>query len=524
MSYPIFEGNDLNQWFKIYNFSDQFIEYVTNDLAVNHIRDLNLVYEDKELLAELERHTKRLEFVKFKKLREVTVILNEKEGEPLVKKSTVNDARHKELLEWVSKNELPSNLITMLENNEIFDLANLLFPSNSSNGTSDSVIESISSQLDVFASIKFRQAIQELKDRYLFGMMSTHGHGNNQNSTLGALANLSNLGAAAGGAGTNAFPLYITIDPTKPISTTSQIRMAANDLAREHGEHIIRPLSELPYYVEKKKLDLAAITSSKSGAEAAVLAADNSDNEGDAEGANTDPDALAQLAKRRCRRRCAICHGQTAYYCETCSLNPNDPVSPKLFCVCAFWGKDYKSCYYVHKKDPLGQAEKGEKSATSKGETSGPTLSGNKRGRPSGSSNSAAAASTTASGKDSTTNAANALGLMGQTHQLLLTGNSNAAAPAASTTATTGAGEMTTSEILSSISSALIKSALTTTNVGSIDEAASATTASKKGGKAATTANSSTGQSAPLPPASKTVKAVAAANKMNNANNAATKK
>jgi hypothetical protein len=75
MSYSRYDGDNLEEWLQSYSFSEAFKNYLRNELGVNNMGDLSFVYEDATLMKEIEEHTRRLDYVKFVKVKEMTSCL-----------------------------------------------------------------------------------------------------------------------------------------------------------------------------------------------------------------------------------------------------------------------------------------------------------------------------------------------------------------------------------------------------------------------------------------------------------------
>jgi len=68
----IFRGDDLAAWVAHFKFNDKLLEYLIEDLGVNTVNDLGIIYEDEGLIKEVEGKLSRVDFKKFVKCREWT--------------------------------------------------------------------------------------------------------------------------------------------------------------------------------------------------------------------------------------------------------------------------------------------------------------------------------------------------------------------------------------------------------------------------------------------------------------------
>jgi hypothetical protein len=154
-----------------FRFSETFHNAVVDNLGVKNVADLVYVYQDDELMSEVSSLCKRLEFLKFKQIKEFTKLLNTgrychilpfnfdffpfvhqlHRCSDLVKKQ-------KELEEWCENNKL-NNVYDLLLKNNLNDLSSVIVASQAHSPQLDAVF----SQLKPIPLKKFKQCIQELE-------------------------------------------------------------------------------------------------------------------------------------------------------------------------------------------------------------------------------------------------------------------------------------------------------------------------------------------------------------------------
>ncbi len=80
MSYPQYTGYSLQEWINCYSFSNELVKCLA-DIGVNFLIELNEVYNDSELMSMIQQRVKKLEFVRFQRVREHTTVLLENKTE-----------------------------------------------------------------------------------------------------------------------------------------------------------------------------------------------------------------------------------------------------------------------------------------------------------------------------------------------------------------------------------------------------------------------------------------------------------
>lgn len=158
---------------------------IEEELGVNDLKDLFFIFNEEELLKEVEKSIKKLEFLKFKQSKEFTRAFlppsnTSGKGQETSKASSSSSSngnfdniqefinyhpellrRKNDLLYWIEENKLSSNLYEILSSSPfmIVDLPNLLFISNES-------IEQIITILKPIPGKKFKSALEKTKEEY----------------------------------------------------------------------------------------------------------------------------------------------------------------------------------------------------------------------------------------------------------------------------------------------------------------------------------------------------------------------
>jgi hypothetical protein len=148
-------------------FSETFHNAIVDNLGVKNVADLVYVYQDEELMNEVSALCKRLEFLKFKQIKEFTKLLNTGKYHHILPSvsfffflfSTVDLLKkQKELEEWCENNKL-NNVYDLLLKNNLNDLSSVIAASQAHSPQLDAVF----SQLKPIPLKKLKQCIQELE-------------------------------------------------------------------------------------------------------------------------------------------------------------------------------------------------------------------------------------------------------------------------------------------------------------------------------------------------------------------------
>jgi late competence protein required for DNA uptake (superfamily II DNA/RNA helicase) len=158
--------------FRLFSFSENLKTVLVDNLGVLNLKDVYFVLTDDSLMAEVEKSCKRLEFIKFKQTKEWTKSFQNVDSgalEPKLVHSKSAERRYdhpelvrrrQELNDWIESNKLATNLLEILNFQEIYDLPNLLF-------LPHELVEAISTALKPIPGRKFKQALQTTREQKL---------------------------------------------------------------------------------------------------------------------------------------------------------------------------------------------------------------------------------------------------------------------------------------------------------------------------------------------------------------------
>lgn len=152
-----------NSIFLDFRFSEAFVKLLKEDVGVSFLEDIFFIYTDEDLLKIVEGSARRLEFVKFKQLKDFTRIFiktettvkNGSNGGPILHPKAVK--RQEQLKEWIATNKLQDTISEALANEGIDCLEVLFF-------TPESELEPVLSSLKPIPARKFRSVLQTYKD------------------------------------------------------------------------------------------------------------------------------------------------------------------------------------------------------------------------------------------------------------------------------------------------------------------------------------------------------------------------